>query len=62
MIGQDRPTSRIPGAHNNPPISRIFLDFPYNLFQLIYPLTGIILLAVHVLGTEAPPLESVDRA
>lgn len=55
-------TSGIPGAHNNPPIGWVFLNFPYNLFQLIYSLSRVILLAVDILCTEMPPLEPIDRA
>ncbi|KAJ2436874.1 hypothetical protein IWW46_005575 [Coemansia sp. RSA 2440] len=54
--------SRVPRAHNNPPVSRILPYLANNILQLVHALARIIVVSIHIRSTEMPPLEPIHRA
>ena len=54
-------TDRVPSAHDDPPVVGVGLDGVDDLSQLIYPLSAVVSMHVHVLGPKVPPLEAIHR-
>eukprot|EP00411_Alexandrium_monilatum_P097620 CAMPEP_0175802222 /NCGR_PEP_ID=MMETSP0097-20121207/87931_1 /TAXON_ID=311494 /ORGANISM="Alexandrium monilatum, Strain CCMP3105" /LENGTH=525 /DNA_ID=CAMNT_0017113555 /DNA_START=193 /DNA_END=1767 /DNA_ORIENTATION=- len=51
---------RVPGGQQDPSVGGVLLDLPDALRQLVDALPCVVLVHVHVLRAEVPPLEAVD--
>ena len=54
-------TDRVPCAHDDPPVVGVGPDGVDDLSQLVYPLSAVVRMHVHVLGPKVPPLEAIHR-